>query len=366
MDYRREPGYQTNGSSRLIKSQNPRYPCGGFNFFNFCHSGLDPESSLDPDIWVQDDRFFCLLHNIVMTIVIPNNEARWDKFVAEHSSPASFLQSWAWGEFQKSLGNKIYRLAVEEAGAPPASQARALRAGWHAAAQVMVKKLPLGKTYLEIPKGPVGNFDKIIFEKLVQIAKQENAILIRISPPYESLGFEISNLGFRKPEILVKQKEPEDSLLVDLLKSEDELLAQMHEKMRYNIGLSRRKNIVVRKINGNKKAFAEFLKLTRETSVRDHVELWPDERFQKFYEMFLAPSPLQGEGWGEVNFQAKLFVAEYQGLILASAVIVSFGDTATYLYGASSNQLRNFHAPSLLLWETMKLAKAEGKKLYDL
>src|SRR6266581_2175443 len=102
------------------------------------------------------------------------DQRQWNKFVADHTRPSAFLQSWAWGEFQKSLGHKIYRVAIEDGGVILGT------------AQAVVKKLYLGKTYLEVPKGPViasGDMKQKTFEMLAEhltsLAREENAILIR-------------------------------------------------------------------------------------------------------------------------------------------------------------------------------------------
>jgi lipid II:glycine glycyltransferase (peptidoglycan interpeptide bridge formation enzyme) len=63
---------------------------------------------------------------------------------------------------------------------------------------------------------------------------------------------------------------------------------------------------------------------------------------------------------------AELLVARYNGKSVAAAIITFYGDTASYLYGASSDECREVMAPYLLHWEAMKLAKQKGCKFYDL
>ena len=65
------------------------------------------------------------------------NQEEWNKFILENNG--LFLQSWEWGEFQKSLGRKVWRLGDCE--------------NW--AALVIRHDLPLGKNYLYCPGGPV-------------------------------------------------------------------------------------------------------------------------------------------------------------------------------------------------------------------
>lgn len=311
------------------------------------------------------------------------NQGVWNKFVAENSSPSSFLQSWQWGEFQKNYGLQIYRLRIE--------------AGLQA--QVIVKKLPLGRTYLEIPKGPIIQTSDIrnkdfsgFYNRLREIGKKEKAVLARINPPYTNFqksgillrrteppspflaplrGREIKGQeAWRRPEILIHQTEPEDTALVDLSKSEAELMYNMHEKSRYNIRLAQKKRVTVRLATPDKQAFEIFLKLLDETTRRDRMTSWPNERFWKFREKFMihnsSPPPLTLRGEGELFPRAELLLGEHDGQILAAAIIMLFGDAGTYLYAASSSEERSANVPSLVLWEAIRLAKSRGKKWYDM
>ena len=142
------------------------------------------------------------------------NQESWNKYIIANSSPSSFLQSWEWGEFQATLGNKVERIAL------PNLQA-----------QVIVRKLPFGKTYLEVPKGPViaiSNFQFPISnefeEEIRKTARKEKAVFVRVNPPYD---IELPN-QFREPKVLLRQMEPERTILVNLTKSEDEPVVNMH------------------------------------------------------------------------------------------------------------------------------------------
>ena len=283
-----------------------------------------------------------------MKVVENPDREKWNKFVAEHSSPSSFLQTWQWGEFQKTLGLKIYRLGIEGI-----------------AAQVIVRPLYLGKTYLEVTKGPVCDFNTASLERLAaelkSIAVKENAIMIRVNPPYEG-DFKFSPPQadiFQKPEILLRQMEPNDTVLVDLTKSEDELLSAMHEKSRYNIRLAIKKGVKVAEKTGDKAAFEEFLNLIGETAKRDGITVWPRARFEKFREQFLLAD-------SKSDPRAILLTGEFEGKVLAAAIVMLFGDSGTYLYAASSAENRNANVPSLVLWEAIRAAKAAGKKYYDM
>ena len=100
----------------------------------------------------------------------------WNNFVIQHNG--SFLQSWEWGEFQQTVGKKVFYLEVHEM--------RGLVIG-HA--------LPLGIKYFYIPRGPVGekNSFPAWFKKISEHAKQAGAVFLRIEPPNSVSIFQIQN-----------------------------------------------------------------------------------------------------------------------------------------------------------------------------
>jgi lipid II:glycine glycyltransferase (peptidoglycan interpeptide bridge formation enzyme) len=61
----------------------------------------------------------------------------------------------------------------------------------------------------------------------------------------------------------------------------------------------------------------------------------------------------------------KMFLAEYQGKIIAANLIILFGDCVTYVHGASGDEYREVMAPHLLQWRQIQAAKKLGFKYYD-
>lgn len=62
---------------------------------------------------------------------------------------------------------------------------------------------------------------------------------------------------------------------------------------------------------------------------------------------------------------AKLYLAEHGGKVLAGMIATYFRDTATYYFGASSNENRHTMAPYLLHWQAIQDARAAGYHYYD-
>ncbi len=246
----------------------------------------------------------------------------WNKFVMEHGPRSgAFLQSWNWGEFQKSTGREVKRYETSDA-----------------VAQVISHPLPGGFYGWNLYRGPILNEVRILNE-IINDLKKSKGIFLHLEPNTE---FRISDFGFR----ISQNRQPGHTLIVNLQKAENELLAEMHEKTRYNIRLAERHGITVRQ----NAPVEDFLCLMKETTARDRFSPHPES----YYRDMLQSLP-----------DTKLFVAYDGGEPLAAAIANFFGNTATYLHGASSNAKRNLMAPYLLHWEIIKIAKARGCLSYD-
>ncbi len=247
----------------------------------------------------------------------------WEQKMSQQAQ-AQFLQSWEWGEFQKRLGRQVWRLEIE-------------------GEYILVIKMPLsfGWNYIYIPRTKV-ELTESKLGILKQLAGQEKCLFIRIEPVKQNLG----NLGFKK----VSQVQPQKTLLLDLSKSEEELLAQMHQKTRYNIHLAEKKGVKVSEgAMVKEEQFPIFYDLLIDTYLRKQKSLHPREYYQKLFHDHLS----------------KIYFAEHEGKFLCANMVIFYGDTVTYLHGGSSQEDKNIMAPQLLQWEQIKKAKALGYKYYD-
>jgi len=272
--------------------------------------------------------------------IIPITNKNQLNSLQSQNNMAQFLQSWEWGEFQEKHGRKVFRFGIEEKG----KLASAITAIKH--------NLPFGKSYLYCPRITTegGQTFARLQRELEKIAKQENSIFIKLEPAKQS---SISN----HQSSITKHVQPPTTLLVDLTKSEDELLKNMHSKTRYNIRLAEKKGVKIKESDN----IEEFLKLNAETTTRDKFKSHSDDYYRKM-------SKILKNHKSEITNQkcsAKLFTAYYQDKPLTSNLTIFFGDTVTYLHGASSSEHRNVMAPNLLQWEIIKQAKEMGYKWYD-
>lgn len=204
----------------------------------------------------------------------------------------------------------------------------------------------------------------------------KNTMVIRFDPEVTFTNLEdrdLFNYGLKTVAWADKLKlkknkvdiQPPDSTLVSLEGTEDEILARMHQKWRYNIRLSERKGVIIKKYNGDSADISskidKFYELTKETNARDGNA----SHAKSYYRDLILSSAKQlkeGKDVPEVN----LYIAEHEGDEIASIVTLFSKTESVYLYGASSNNKRNLMPNHLLQWTAMKDAKAYGSKYYDM
>jgi lipid II:glycine glycyltransferase (peptidoglycan interpeptide bridge formation enzyme) len=280
-----------------------------------------------------------------------HDQIEWDGFVGAQSW-AQFEQSWDWGAFQESRGNIVRRFFLEE------------RQTTVAAVQLIRYPRRFGLNYWFAPRGPifskevlgraastVGNLRKVLIELLEHLLKQDwpgYSLFFRFEPLVSLAdGKEITPLRFQRTHAM----SPACTLLLDLKQTEDELLAQMHTKTRYNIRVAQKHGVTVRE--GGIADIESFLELTRETGERD--EFTPQNlAYLKATYTYLVKTG-----------GARLRLAEYEGRVLSANMEMKYGDTVTYLHGSSSSSSRQVMAPYLLQWEAIRKARQEGHAVYD-
>jgi len=276
--------------------------------------------------------------------VSENLKQHWDSFVKTNAADGGLLQSWAWGDFQKSLDNKIFRLALINGG------------GQIQAVLLIIKhELPFEYNYLYCPRGPIINILEVehlnsLFAEIKSIAQEEKSFMVRVDPPWV-LGNEkrILDVDFRKSDYEVQ---PKCNFIIDITSDQQDILGQMKQKTRYNIGLAKKKGVTVR-ISDNIVDLESFWQLTKQTAKRDGFSSHHKEHYKKMFEILKEDGTM------------KLFLAEYDHKIIAANLVSFFGQVGTYLHGASSDMYRETMAPYLLQWEAINEARILGCQYYD-
>lgn len=267
-----------------------------------------------------------------MNIKVISDKHEWDGWIRNHSVLNPFTQSWIWGDVLISEGKTVERLAIVN-GEETVAQA-----------QIVYSKILFGWQYAFCPKGPVIDTVKYaqaeaeIYKTIIAFLRKKNVVFFRCEP-----SSAIANIGMRA--VRTVDINPPATLILNLNKPADQLRAGMHPKTRYNIALAQKKHVTVKQ----GKDFGIFWQLMNKTGRRDNFSLHHKTHYEK---VLAAP---------EV-FQLTAFINETP---VACAVFIGFGNTFTYLYGASDYEYRNVMAPYLLQWEGMEMGNDYGSAWYD-
>jgi lipid II:glycine glycyltransferase (peptidoglycan interpeptide bridge formation enzyme) len=258
----------------------------------------------------------------------------YDGFVS--ASPfGHLLQSWRWGEFRAAWGWQPKRFLCRRDGRVVA------------AVQLLFRPTPLG-TLAYVPRGPVcAPDDPAVPALLDQVARLAGrAFAVRFEPSWLDGTVSPGQWGLRASP----DTQPRSTAYVDLRPSEAELLAGMHQKWRYNLGLAARRGVMVRR--GGETDLPAFARMIQETARRDRFHARPAEYYAWAWRVFQPDS--------------HLFVATREDRPLAACMTFYFADQAAYLYGASADDGRRDMPSYALQWEAIRHAKSAGLRRYDL
>ena len=255
------------------------------------------------------------------------------------------LQSYEWGEFREKSGIKVIRRGFFEHDK--------LIEG------VQLTIHPIPKTNFTIgylPKGTMPTQE--IIAELRKIGKENNCIFIQLEPNIESKYVQHLQLTKLNLQPSAHPLFTKYTFVLDLTKSEDELLDAMHPKARYNIKVAKKHGVVVKEDN-SEKAFERYWELTEETTRRQHFYAHTKHYHKLQWETFSHDT-------NHKELTSHLFTASYEGTILTTLLFFVFQETLYYPYGASSNEHRNVMHSNLAMWEGIRFGKKLGLKKFDM
>ena len=273
---------------------------------------------------------------------------------------AHILQSWTWGDFKSRWGWTAARLLWYRAGQPVA------------AAQILARAIPPTPwRFLYVTKGPLLDYAdaglaRQILADLESYAQQTQALFIKIDPDVPrqygepQANYSPNPTGQQLLQLLAQRGwrfSPEqiqfrNTILIDLAAEQDELLARMKSKWRYNIRLAERRGVVIR--SGGQASLSNFYAMYAETAYRDRFLIRPEAYYMDIWGQFLEKD------------HAELLLALVDDKVVAGLLLFIFGSRAWYMYGASSGRQRSLMPNHLLQWAAMRRAKERGCVWYDM
>ena len=257
----------------------------------------------------------------------------WDELLQSYPE-AHLLQTSSWAAFKEAFGWSAVRVQAE-----------------HCAAQILLRRLPLGLSIAYLPKGPLGTQWQELWLHVDTLCRNHHAIFLQVEPDlFEPLPEEVRTqwlAGFSLKEHTIQ---PRRTIVIDLQPTEEQILASMKQKTRYNIRLAQRHGVLVRPSAD----LEGFYRMMQTTAQRDGFALHKAEYYRRAYDIF------------EPQDQVVLLEAVLDQKSLAYLMAFRQHERAWYFYGASDDEHRNLMPTYLLQWEAMRWAKANGAKLYDL
>lgn len=249
--------------------------------------------------------------------------------------PPHLTQSHEWGIFKTKMRT-------------PAIQVKGV--------QFTIHKLPFFP--FNVAYCPKCSPEKINWDNIKDSALSNNCAFVRFDVP--NIPVSSNNYWKEWQRKFEKhcQKAPRDTfakatIFIDLTKKDEEILAEMHPKTRYNIRLATRKGVKV-ETRYDSEAFKIFLQLQRETADRQGFFIHPDNYYKTLWKTFATKK------------MAHLLIASYDKKPAAAWCLLNFKGVLYYPYGGSSLKYKNTMASNLIGWEAIQLGKRLGCQLLDM
>ncbi len=305
----------------------------------------------------------------------------WNSIISKLPDP-HFLQTYEWGQVKAKYGwvpiyvvwsDKSYKSYLSH-------QLDSLDLSNLSAAALILKRQIINNGFaarlgvLYSPKGPMLDWSNVslrnrVLNDLQSFAKKQGAIFLKMDPDVvlargipngedevidnggQAVMSELKRRGWRYSSDQIQFR---NTVLIDLKPSQEEMLARMKQKTRYNIRLAVKKGVMVR--IGTLEDLGTLYEMYAETSVRDRFVIRDEGYYQTVWEMFMSS--------GEPTCEP--LVAEVDGEPVAAIFVFYFAGRAYYVYGMSRDAHREKMPTYLLQWEAMKRAQAKGCTVYDL
>ena len=237
----------------------------------------------------------------------------YDNYVKSHSTKSHFLQSHAWGEFAKvKKGLTPYYLGLVNE-----------KEELVAATLLLQKNLPLKMCYFYAPRGFVIDYKKkelvrTMTKKIVEFAKNKNAIFIKIDPDIIKKSYDYQNeetklennpdeifnmlteLGFKHQGFTknFETMQPRYTFRIDLNQSQEEIEEHFSKTTKQRIAKAIKLDTEV--TIGTKNDIKEFYHLMTLTENRKDFISYNQDYYETLYEIFN----------GNENSKATLFLGK--------------------------------------------------------
>ncbi len=221
------------------------------------------------------------------------------------------------------------------------------------AVTVLEKTTPPFGVLWYLPKGPGVTSPKKLFEvleALEPLAKKAKAFVVRVESELErSVAPNLAHYGLKKAAPIIPNP---STITLDLAPSLEDILVGLPQKGRHAIRRAERDGVTVEQVDVSEKNTRQMYKLLAETAEGQF-----GIRSYNYYKTFWETFAKAGLG--------QLFLAYFEGKVVAGAYAMTFGKKSTYKDGASVRQRTAYGASHLLQWKVIEWAKSNGALVHD-
>lgn len=273
----------------------------------------------------------------------------------------NFLQSDEWGRCAERVGHKYIRKNFDNGDS----------------ILMLVKNARRGR-YLEIPGGPLIDWKnektvKMVFDEIKKIAKAEKCVFVRFRP--QLLATEENKKIIEKTgsKAAPFHLHAQNTVMMDLEKSEDEILSNMRRQTRYEVRRSTKLELVVKKGN-DRELFEEFHKVQVETAKRQNFIPPEMSELEAYREIFMEHATIYYvETSKNLTVDGKRIIegepeGEYipAGTKINYGLFIDYGDEVEYFEAASTEFGHAVPGAYAMLWQAIKDYKEKGLKRFNL
>jgi len=274
---------------------------------------------------------------------------RWHRFIAQ-SPNAHYLQDPTWAEVEREAGTQArrpYFFWCERDGSICLT------------ALGVQRRLPIpGRMFWEFDNGPTVLEPEVLDEWLVWLlgtmGRETARLSLQPAMQLDQVGDEMETILDERGFVRRRTAGIWATVVVDLSRDEDGILASFRQQTRYTIKKSRARGVEVI-VEDNPRGWSALVTLDAEMAARTPVR--PIET--RFIET-VSRKWLTGGSGGTV------VVARHEGEPLAAALVIVYRSTAHLRMMPTSRRHKDLPASHLLLWEAMRWAKAQGCTEFDL
>lgn len=263
-----------------------------------------------------------------------HDKEQWDEYALEHGGHP--LQLWGWGQVKAAHGWTAERFCIYEEDRQVAAM------------QVLVRKLPSPfRALAYVPRGPIGE-DAYFVDALNEVAKimkrDHRAVALSIEPNSREINL---TEVWRKSSNKILSRE---TILLNLSKTESDLLADMAKKTRQYIRKSAADGVTIRRVKTRQELEA-CLALYEQTAARAGFNLHKRQYYLDVFHQMADHSPV--------------FAAYINDQPVAFLWMAISQKTAYELYGGMNEEGQKARANYALKWHVIRKMKEWGLDEYD-